>query len=157
MQAVAVCCHFRSFMSGLSSSYWPMDNNTGGCRRNKTSRLGFYPTRSWSKDQIDRLLQERRNSSALAMVLCLSCTNPRNKILSSLHTVLCLQLWGFVSRGPFYKHGLTLIAAWMSNYMLNKVWDEITNPFPNFTCSYEILCPGAPFTNMVNFNPSMDE
>ena len=26
--------------------------------------------------QIDGLVQERRNSSALAMELCLSCTNP---------------------------------------------------------------------------------
>ena len=26
---------------------------------------------------------------------------------------------------PFYKHGLTLIPAWMIDYMLSKVWDEI--------------------------------
>ena len=34
--------------------------------------------------------------------------------------------------GPFYQHGLTLIPAWISNYMANKVWDEITYPFLNF-------------------------
>ena len=28
------------------------------------------------KHDIDELVQERRNSSALAMELCLSCTNP---------------------------------------------------------------------------------
>ena len=33
---------------------------------------------------------------------------------------------------PFYKDGLTLIPAWISNYMLSKVWDEITYPFLNF-------------------------
>ena len=33
---------------------------------------------------------------------------------------------------PFYQHGLTLIPAWISNYIHYKVWDEITNPFLNF-------------------------
>ena len=36
------------------------------------------------------------------------------------------------SRNPFYWHGLTLIPAWISNDMSNKVWDEITYPVPNF-------------------------
>ena len=31
----------------------------------------------------------------------------------------------------FYQQGFTWIAAWMSNYIHNKVWDEITYPFPN--------------------------
>ena len=34
--------------------------------------------------------------------------------------------------GPFYKHGLTLIPAWISNYIHCNVWDEITYPFLNF-------------------------
>ena len=34
--------------------------------------------------------------------------------------------------GPFYKHGLTLIPAWISNYMPGKVWDEITYLFLDF-------------------------
>ena len=34
--------------------------------------------------------------------------------------------------GPFYKHGLTSIPAWISNHIHHKVWDEITYPFPNF-------------------------
>ena len=33
---------------------------------------------------------------------------------------------------PFYEHGLTLIPAWISNYIHYKVWDEITYPFLNF-------------------------
>ena len=36
------------------------------------------------------------------------------------------------SSGPFYKHGLTLIPAWISNHIHYKVWDEITYPFLNF-------------------------
>ena len=34
--------------------------------------------------------------------------------------------------GPFYKHGLTLIPAWISNHKPCKVWDETTYPFLNF-------------------------
>ena len=30
---------------------------------------------------------------------------------------------------PFYEHWLTLIPAWISNYIHYKVWDEITYPF----------------------------
>ena len=36
------------------------------------------------------------------------------------------------SWGPFYWHGLTLIPAWISNYIHYKVWDEIIYPFLNF-------------------------
>ena len=40
---------------------------------------------------------------------------------------------------PFYYHGLTLIPAWISNYMPSKVWDEITYPFLNFNgCTVEV-------------------
>ena len=34
--------------------------------------------------------------------------------------------------GPFYKHGLILIPAWISNYIYYKEWDEINYPFLNF-------------------------
>ena len=33
---------------------------------------------------------------------------------------------------PFYKHRLTLIPAWISNYINYNLWDEIIYPFPNF-------------------------
>ena len=33
---------------------------------------------------------------------------------------------------PFYQHGLTLIPAWIINYIHCKVWDEITYPLLNF-------------------------
>ena len=32
---------------------------------------------------------------------------------------------------PFYYHDLTLIPAWISNYIHNKLWEEITYPFLN--------------------------
>ena len=43
--------------------------------------------------------------------------------------------WLLMTSGPFYKHGLTLIPAWISNHMLSKVWSEITYPFPSFSSS----------------------
>ena len=42
--------------------------------------------------------------------------------------------------GPFYKHRLTLIPAWISNHTPSKMWDEITYPFPNFnSAAIEVL------------------
>ena len=74
---------------------------------------------SWSSVyHHDGLMQERRNSGALAMQFRLSCTNPSICVCClSDHLLL---IW------------LTFIPAWISNHMPNKVWDEITNPFPNF-------------------------
>ena len=31
-------------------------------------------------------------------------------------------------------HGLTLILAWINNYIHYNVWDKITYPFPNLDC-----------------------
>ena len=51
----------------------------------------------------------------------------------SLHAVVVGIAYDYVViKSPFYKHGLTLIPAWISNYINYKVWDEITYPFPNF-------------------------
>ena len=36
------------------------------------------------------------------------------------------------TRAPFYLNGLTLIPAWVSNYIHYNVWDEITYTFLNF-------------------------
>ena len=35
-------------------------------------------------------------------------------------------------QGPFNKHGLTFIQAWISNSIHYEIWDEITYPFPKF-------------------------
>ena len=45
--------------------------------------------------------------------------------------------WWLSTRGPFYKHGLTLIPTWINNRIHYEVWDEITHPFPttNFNCT----------------------
>ena len=53
------------------------------------------------------------------------------------HTVPTMQ--GQQHPAHFYLHDLTLIPAWISNHMPNKVWDEITYPFLNFNgCTVEV-------------------
>ena len=43
------------------------------------------------------------------------------------------------TRGLFYLHRLTLILAWISNYMPGKVWGEMTYLFLNFNgCTVEV-------------------
>ena len=43
------------------------------------------------------------------------------------------------ARTPFYLHGLTLTPAWISNRMPSKVWEEMTDPFPNSNgCNAEV-------------------
>ena len=43
------------------------------------------------------------------------------------------------SRGPLYKHGLTLIPLWIRNHIYSKVWDAIIYPFLNFNgCTVEV-------------------
>ena len=51
-------------------------------------------------------------------------------------SALCKWHWTSIFHplclGPFYWHAITLIIAWMTNYIHYKMWDEITFPFPNF-------------------------
>ena len=44
-----------------------------------------------------------------------------------LHQVVDGVFYPVEAWGPFYWHGLTLISAWISNYIHHIVWDEITN------------------------------
>ena len=40
---------------------------------------------------------------------------------------------------PFYKHQLTLIPAWVGNYLPSKVWNEITYPFQNLNRAHIMM------------------
>ena len=71
---------------------------------------------------------------------------------SVLNSTFCLI------RVPFYQYGLTLITAWIVNYMPNKVLDEITYPFSNFNgCAVEAREWINNFIQhvMINYNSSM--
>ena len=55
----------------------------------------------------------------------------RNAISTTEHRSL--------ASGPFYKHVLILIPAWISNYIHYELWDEIIYPFLNFSvCTVEV-------------------
>ena len=58
---------------------------------------------------------------------CIHCPCVVKILVPNKHMVsVILNDWDI-----FYYHGLTLIPAWISNYMSGKVWDEITYPFLN--------------------------
>ena len=74
-----------------------------------------YSSNAWNPSQIDELVQERRNSSALAMELRLSCTNPSRQPC----------LWGNEHHGiSNYLHIDCLL-----NSLLRLSW-EMTGGFP---------------------------
>ena len=56
------------------------------------------------------------------------------RFLSRRHSVIwrCSNWSPKKCWAPFYKHGLTLTLAWISNYIHYEMWDEITYPFLNF-------------------------
>ena len=56
----------------------------------------------------------------------------------------------YLSMSPLHKHALTLIPAWMNNHMPSKVYDEITNPFPNFNVYNLKVCEWIP--NFIIYN-----
>ena len=43
-----------------------------------------------------------------------------------------LNAYSLCAQGHFHLCGLTLIPAWISNYILYKLWDEATYPFPKY-------------------------
>ena len=49
--------------------------------------------------------------------------------------VLSIKTW---LNNMGHWHALTLIPAWISNYIHYKVWDEITYPFPNFNSALNL-------------------
>ena len=57
---------------------------------------------------------------------------------------------------PFYKHGLTLIPAWIRNNTNWNVWDKITYPFPNFKgCNHWSLGLDMEFNPTIYGDPTL--
>ena len=44
------------------------------------------------------------------------------------HLALICEMWMFFQPGNSQE---PILPAWISNHTTQKVWDEITNPFPN--------------------------
>ena len=75
-------------------------------------------------------------NTGLGNVLMPSGTKPLHK---PVLTKICHAICRHSAAGPALFHGLTLIPAWISNYMPGKVWGEITYPFLNFNgCTVEV-------------------
>ena len=49
-----------------------------------------------------------------------------------MHIIYALYWFLVRVEGKFYKHGLTLIPAWINKHMHSEGWDKIINPFPLF-------------------------
>ena len=63
-------------------------------------------------------------------LIIVTCSLALVNYLSSYLMTAIHCSWPF--SGPFYWHGLTLIPAWITNCIHDKVWDEITHPFLKF-------------------------
>ena len=73
-------------------------------------------------DEIDGLVQEEHNSSALAMELRLSCTNPWKWLIHSQTSMTAL-----------------LKLEWTSNFTQYFIMDVITYPFWEWSFSLSII------------------
>ena len=118
------------------------------CRQNKTMVFQSNIYR-WSDYMIMILKKRRYCASKIPQFKCFG-NNVHTPIWCKSHAyILANKMYSYVSvcwitkvpflhcwhsniRGPFYKHGLTLIPAGISNHISSKLWDEITYPSPNF-------------------------
>ena len=66
--------------------------------------------------------------------LCVIVVSNQQRFISTLNGSCHVSDIYDISRGPFYKQGLTLIAGWIFNHIHYNVWDEISLSFPNFNC-----------------------
>ena len=118
-------CSWSSADRRCSNYIWVINNLIAYWGAPYIRDLTVVPNIYISKDYFDGLVQGCCNSSALAMELLRSWTKPS------------FEVWyPPISPGAsFYWHGLTLIPAWISNYIHYKVWDESIFPFPKFNSS----------------------
>ena len=95
---------------------------------------------AWPK--VNRLsLMLKRHMQWCSLLTVFRCQNWNWVILKTTNTHLrCLRFDNKLTRrqhikyisGALYQCGLTLILAWISNYIHHNVWDDIAYPFPNF-------------------------
>ena len=64
---------------------------------------------------------------------------PRIITMPHLSPLVAQRVAMATTRGPFYRHGLTLMPAWISNHMPGKMWDE------TFTVGYHLARYSAHF------------
>ena len=76
------------------------------------------------------IVEGNRNDSMILFTMLLD-VKPDGRKNIDVHPIKCASVFRFavaiIYLGPFYYHDLILVPAWISNHMLNKVCDEITN------------------------------
>ena len=80
-----------------------------------------------SHDQSRHASNVRTIHTALKYCLYDSLNHIRQGCFIVAGAVICLSCWD-----PVYEHGLTVILAWISNYIHYKIWNEVTYLFANF-------------------------
>ena len=89
--------------------------------------------RFWSHYDINRSVQERRNSSALAMELRLSCTNPLIWLIFCINTHMRYEMsfvssqYDFGSKNTIAAQHAMLHYNWM---LYNEIWLWLNSLFP---------------------------
>ena len=61
-------------------------------------------------------------------------------VQASIESVLQVPGFAYPYQGLIYWQGLTLIIAWITNYIHYKVWDEITYPILKLQFKFENGC-----------------
>ena len=87
-------------------------------------------------------LNFRHTVDRIYLTTMLWCIRLMSRLGCSARTVVSHQqsyfLWKtisticVISASAFHEYELTLIPVWISDYIHYQMWDEITNPFPNF-------------------------
>ena len=74
------------------------------------------------------------NSNAYVGILSFTDENffQTKQSVISMNVLMYVKMLKIAILAPFYSHGLTLIPAWISNYIHYNAWDEITYSFLNF-------------------------
>ena len=106
--------------------YKPAENNKFSQLNLHMQAPCIYGTRTSSPLSLDVLTTKDTKPSAAVMLT----------VKSDMFSISGASL---LTWGPFYWHGLTLIQAWISNYIPSKLWVEIIHPFPNVNvCTVDV-------------------
>ena len=104
----------------------------------KASTVAYAPgLHLFYTDQINGLVQERRNSSADTLELCLSCTDPSKWCIAN-----CCQ--GYLLLVEIRSTSIEF-RAWISNYIHIKPWDVITHPYPKWHVLILLVSKRTPY------------
>ena len=129
IRAVNSVSIYSSHVTGITSSLWMNDVNFSAI---------FIPILTLSSDwcphcssYIDKLVQGCSVSITTAIEIPILLKSIDIYVMKEKSHPRNPGDQEFYTRSPFYDMALTLIPAWISNYIHYKLWYEITYPFSN--------------------------